>query len=207
MTSPHTSSPSSLSVAASDAVLLCQQTFRTLLDALARPCQPRALPETADSGLPLPLELALIARTLCDQDTTVWLSPSLATEAVRSWLRFHTGLMFCEAPEDAQFLLAAGLEELPELARLNQGTSTYPDRSATAIVANVHFAGPDHQTALTATGPGIRSSQPVPMSLTDDFLVQWQANHARFPQGVDCFFCGEGLVSGLPRTTVLHGQA
>ena len=94
-----------------------------------------------------------------------------------------------------------------ELARLNQGTSTYPDRSATAIVANVHFAGPDHQTALTATGPGIRTSQPVPMPLTDGFLVQWQANHARFPQGVDCFFCGEGLVSGLPRTTVLHGQA
>ena len=204
MTSPHTTSPSSLSVAASDAVFLCQQTFRTLLDALARPCQPRRLPKTADSGLPLPLELALIARTLCDQDTTVWLSPSLDTEAVRSWLRFHTGLLFCEQPEDAQFLLVSGLEELPELARLNQGTSTYPDRSATVIVASVHFA---EQGSLNATGPGIHTSQPVPLALTSDFLVQWQDNHARFPQGVDCFFCGEGQVSGLPRTTVLHGQA
>ena len=200
---------------ARDTVALCQQTFRALLQALARPCQCQRLPrELSQAQLPLSWEAAGIVLTLCDQSCILWLSQSLDTEAVRSWLRFHTGCVFADTVAEADFALAAALDEAPELASLPQGSTTYPDRSATLIVAGMPLAAapccqPEEQAAccetlVQATGPGIRGSIAVPFALTHSFLAQWQANHARFPQGVDVLFCGNGLVAGLPRSTRLQ---
>ena len=48
--------------------------------------------------------------------------------------------------------------------------------------------------------------------LTDEFDVpeeftgRWEENHLAFPQGVDLFLCGRGMVAGLPRSTCLKAQ-
>lgn len=187
-----------------DSVFLCQQTFRALLQALARPCLPGLLPrDLAHARLPLPRELAIIALTLCDQTNTLWLSKSLATEPVRSWLRFYTGSTFTVSPARADFALAASLAEAPDLESLPQGSTTYPDRSATLIVADINFAA-EGSLPLLATGPGIQGELRVPFALPHNFAASWQANHARFPQGVDVVFCGQGKVAGLPRSTRLQ---
>ena len=189
---------------ARDTVALCQHCFRTLLQALARPCQPQKLPEDLSGAhLPLPWELASIALTLCDQTSAVHLGEGLNNDDVAGWLRFQTGMNFAEAPCEADFVLVRSLESAPALASLRQGTPAYPDRSATLVVCDATFSGcPD----ILAKGPGIRDTVPLPFVPTKTFLEEWQDNNDRFPQGVDVIFCGQGLVAGLPRTTRLFLQ-
>ncbi len=184
-----------------DTVSLCQHCFRALLQALARPCQPQELPgELAKESLPLPWELASIALTLCDQSSAVYLGSGLGSDDAHAWLRFYTGMNLVQSPCEADFVLVGTPCDLPLLASLKQGTATYPDRSATLVVAGTDFSA---QPGILASGPGIRNTVPLPFRPADGFLAQWRDNHDRFPMGVDVFFCGRGQVAGLPRTTLL----
>ena len=72
-------------------VIEAAHSFRTIMDAVARPG--RILPFTAVPPAPWPLwtTTASVARTLCDFQTPVWLSPELCTEPVTHYIRFHTG--------------------------------------------------------------------------------------------------------------------
>ena len=63
-------------------------------------------------------------------------------------------------------------------------------------------------TPLTLTGPGVNGkanlgAKPLP----HDFLVQWAANRARFPLGVDLILASEAELVGLPRSIVISGEA
>lgn len=195
---------------------LTQGTFRALLQALARPCSPQALPDFS-GPCPLSRELAQAALTLCDHETRVWLSPSLDDEETRRWLRFNTGMQLVPDSRRAHFLLCANAAELPDLDAIDEGTALYPDRSATVLVGGMAFA-PDNGSPmrLVGMGPGIRDKETLALcpgetvrnaarlADAEAFCGFWQANHERYPMGFDLFFLGGGRVTGLPRSTTLR---
>ena len=151
-------------------------------------------------------ELAAIALTLCDQDTTVWLSPSLNEESVRRWFRFQCGAVLTDSPSGADFAFASRPEDMPLLADLSRGEPEYPDRSTTLCVGGVSFEQGEGSLSLTASGPGIEHPMPFYCNLPEEFTGRWEENHLAFPQGVDLFLCGRGMVAGLPRSTCLKAQ-
>ena len=186
-----------------DNVHQSQQTFRSLLRALSRPCLPVPLPLPEGQTGALTPELAALALTLCDQDTKVWLSPSLDCEEVCHWLRFQCGTAITEASGEADFAFAATVQEMPKLSSLSCGSPEYPDRSATLCVGGMKFDRRSGTSIWKASGPGIQNILEFTCNLPDTFMNEWSENHQHFPQGVDIFLCGQGMAAGLPRSTSL----
>ncbi|MDB5529804.1 MAG: phnH [Devosia sp.] len=180
-----------------DPVMQSQTAFRAVMDGLANPgtVQDLALGLVPPSSLSP--ELAAIALTLCDHDTTLWLDRDLATDAVLGWLRFHTSAPITSERAQAQFALTR--DPTMTLADFDQGTDLYPDRSTTVALAIQSVSGGQ---ALSLTGPGIDGSITIaPHGLPADFLTQWAENGAQFPRGVDLLLVADGQLIGLPRTT------
>lgn len=172
-----------------------QQVFRAIMNAVAHPGEV----VRADMGFtpPAPLSAAVAAAllSLADFETAVWLDA--AERDARQFLRFHTGARLIDEPALADFALLTDPQAAPALETFAQGTADYPDRSATLIM-QVEAFGQDWRL----TGPGIDgetrfSATPLPA----DFVAQWRDNHARFPQGVDVIFAGNGQIAALPRST------
>ena len=193
-----------------DPVGQSQRVFRLALAALSRPAQAHAfVPCPADAvadELPAGLspELAALALSLCDNETTVWLAPAMDTEDVRAWFRFHCGTVLVAGPDRAAFAFVPAIEALPDLRCFHQGEAEYPDRSTTICLGGVE---PTETSGITASGPGIVGSCAFACRMPDAFLPQWQGNHEQFPLGVDMLLCGPGRLTGLPRTTCLTPAA
>lgn len=180
-----------------DPVMQSQTAFRAIMDALANPGTIQALALGLTPPAPLSPELAVVALTLCDHDTPLWLDPDLATDAVLGWLRFHTGAPVTRERAEAKFALTHDPRLV--LAAFNQGTDLYPDRSTTIVVA---LPALDDWTTWELTGPGIDGSTTIaPRGLPDDFLDQWADSRVQFPCGVDLLLVAAGQLVGLPRTT------
>jgi alpha-D-ribose 1-methylphosphonate 5-triphosphate synthase subunit PhnH len=181
-------------------VLQAQESFRALMDALANPGRIQPLDFDLAPPAPLTRELAAVALTLCDHDSTVWLDPSLVeSDAVVAWLRFYTGAPIVTDPAEAQFALIADISAVPALASFAQGSDEYPDTSTTLVLALPGLTG---GASLTIKGPGIRGEASVsPAGLPEDFIAQWADNREQFPRGVDLLLVAGGEVLGLPRTT------
>lgn len=184
-----------------DAALGSQAVFRTALSALSHPGRVIEMPDV--SALPRHGHgaAAVLLQALVDNDCAVWLSPALATSDAAAWLRFHTGCRWAASPADARFLWVAEGDALPALASLDAGTDAYPDQSATCVIERqaLDAEGAD---GLVLTGPGIVSEQTLcATGLPQDFVDQWDANHRRFPRGVDVFLATPTHIAGLPRST------
>ncbi len=181
-----------------DAMQSAQRTFRAALDAMSRPGRIGALAEPC--GVPhgrSPGVTALLLR-LVDSDTPLWLPPG-TPEGVRAFLRFHCGCPLVAQVEQAAFVAVPAGHAMPDLADCAQGDPAYPDRSATLLMEVASLsAGP----AVTLRGPGIETHATLAVQgLPADFWGQWQANHARFPLGVDVLLTSGGALCALPRTT------
>jgi alpha-D-ribose 1-methylphosphonate 5-triphosphate synthase subunit PhnH len=178
-----------------------QAVFRTTLDAMARPGLIQEL--QADSGVPAGLSAAMTALllTLADVDAPVWLPGELGDEAAR-FLRFHCSSPIAANPGDAVFIAVPAGRAVPKFADCRPGDPAYPDQSATLIIEVESF---ERGLPLRLTGPGIRDERRLSVQgLPDDFLPQWQANHQRFPLGVDVLLTQGRRVCGLPRTCRLE---
>lgn len=177
-----------------------QTAFRALMDGLANPGLPQTLGGELAPPTGLAPELAVVALTLCDHDTPLWLDASLAAAAaIVAWLRFHTGAPLVTDPARSQFALISGAAELPPLDRFALGSDEYPDRSTTIALWVPSFTG---GPALTLRGPGIKDNRTIaPRGLPPDFRAQWTANRALFPRGIDLLLVADGGVIGLPRST------
>lgn len=186
-----------------DPVLGSQSVFRAVLDAASRPGRPVDCPEPVAAPAPLGRAMTAVALTLVDFDTPIWLDPALATPAVQSFLRFHTGAPLVTDPAAAAFLLVADAAALPRLGGLALGEDRYPDRSATLVVEVPALDGPE---AGRFTGPGIETAEPARIAgLPAWFREDWAANGGVYPLGVDCLLtCGDRML-GLPRTTRWEG--
>ena len=179
-----------------DVVHGSQQTFRAVLDALARPgtvCEiGEALPDVALGGA-----MARVLLSLTDDETPVWWQR--ADPTVQRWLQFHTGAGVAANQGAASFAVLHDMDAAFDLANFAMGSAESPEFSTTLIVElPALHGGPE----LEWRGPGIEVLQRVGLcGVPSHFWSQWQANHAAFPAGVDLLFtCGDRVL-GLPRTT------
>ncbi len=163
--------------------------FRSVMEAMARPGTIQDI-EGAAPPAPLSPAMGAVLLTLCDTETPVYLAGDMDCEAARAWLAFHTGAPFV-GPAHCMFAVGTW-DALTPLAVYPIGTSEYPDRSATLIVACSELAA-----GTTLTGPGIKDQATLSLPEVEAF----QANRTLFPLGLDFIFtCGERLAA-LPRST------
>src|SRR3954447_8192917 len=74
-----------------DKALSAQSTFRSVMDAMARPGSVQRIAAVAGTPDIMMPGTAAIALTLFDHDTPVWLDQGMsATSAAAKWLKFHT---------------------------------------------------------------------------------------------------------------------
>lgn len=188
-----------------DPVQQSQTAFRALLDAMARPGRMTLIDSAVGHPDGVVPALAAAALTLCDLDTPVWLGPGLDTEAMRGWLRFHTGAPLVSAPEKADFALLDAAAGLPALGMFHHGSDAAPEGGATLLVQTGALDG---AAAMTWRGPGIRDASTMPLcGLPEDFWHSRAALSAAFPRGIDLYLCAGSALIGLPRSTAISFTA
>ena len=181
-----------------DAVHDGQQTFRALLDALARPGIPKTMgPLTPPPGLEPSCAAACL--TLLDLETLVWLQPGLP-EAVRPWLVFHTGCRFTNNPTAANFALIWDIDSAPKLSEFSWGNAEYPESSTSLLVQLPNLTNGE---PVKLQGPGILHEIEISLPLDAIFWQQWATMTTDYPLGLDCWCFSKNQIVGLPRTSQL----
>ncbi len=201
-----TLSPISLASGFANPVFDSQSAFRRTMKALSRPGRVRTLGEGLSAETPLAPAAAAIILALCDFETPLYLSPSIAaTPGVAEFLRFHTDAPVVREPAHAAFALIELRVDALDLSAFAQGTAEYPDRSTTVIaLCDSVEAG----ASLSLAGPGIAGTSEICVApLPEGFTAQWAANRAAFPLGVDILFAAGDRVVALPRSIRLIGRA
>jgi alpha-D-ribose 1-methylphosphonate 5-triphosphate synthase subunit PhnH len=184
----------------SQPVLQSQAAFRAIMNALANPGTVQNLIVPGAMSGPLTAELASVALTLADHDTTLWLDDVLrADTAVLDFIGFHAGASIVREPGKANFALATSATHLPAFDQFNLGTQEYPDRSTTIVLAVAALTGGEE---LLIRGPGILDDAHIrPVGLPAKFIAQWSENRELFPRGIDLLLVADGQLMGLPRST------
>ncbi|MBD2464138.1 phosphonate C-P lyase system protein PhnH [Oscillatoria sp. FACHB-1407] len=185
-----------------DTVHDAQHTFRTVLDALARPGRVDTLTAVLSPPQGLMPACAATCLTLLDLETRVWLQPGWDA-AVANWLVFHTGCRLVSHPQQATFALIWNPDSMPDLVAFHQGTAEYPELSTTLFLQLEHLHG---GVTVDLTGPGILESRSISPLLPSGFWEQWRTNHAAYPLGVDVLLFSQDSVMGLPRTVKVSSQ-
>jgi len=188
-----------------DKVLAAQSTFRSVMDAMARPGSVQRIHAAAGTPGPMMRGTAAIALTLFDHDTPVWLDAAMsATTEVARWLKFHTSAPVIADTSVSSFAVIGDARNLPPLDTFALGSSEYPDRSTTLILqVDSLSAGP----AWELTGPGINGSAVLQATISANLFEQLAVNATLFPRGIDVVLVHGDAVAAIPRTTRLaaHG--
>jgi alpha-D-ribose 1-methylphosphonate 5-triphosphate synthase subunit PhnH len=184
-----------------DKVLSAQTTFRSVMDAMARPGTVRRV--TAGVGTPPSLMrgTAAVALTLFDHDTPIWLDRRMAaTPDLAKWLKFHSGAPVIADCSVCSFALSDG-SDLPTFDRFSLGSDEYPDRSTTLILQVESLTeGPVYELY----GPGIDGTAILQAVIgLDDLFEQLAINATLFPRGLDVMLVHDDAVVAIPRTTRL----
>jgi alpha-D-ribose 1-methylphosphonate 5-triphosphate synthase subunit PhnH len=185
-----------------DKVLSAQSTFRSVMDAMARPGTVQQVVSTVGMPGPMMRGTAAIALTLFDHDTPIWLDAKMSeTSEVAKWLKFHSGAPVLEDSSVCSFALIGNGNVLPDLSRFSLGTNEYPDRSTTLII---QVDSLKHGSAFELRGPGIDGIATLramiePKNLFDRLLV----NETLFPRGIDVVLVSGEAIVAIPRTTRL----
>lgn len=186
----------------SDLTEQSQSAFRAIMDAMASPGLILPAPEPVEAPAPLNPSAAMVALTLCDNETSVWLDAGLASaNEVRRFLSFCTGAPITEAPQDADIAFISAPQSLPDLDVFALGSDTYPDRSTTLVIMVEDLS---RQGEVNLRGPGIEIETSFGASpLAPNFWAKAAANHALFPRGLDFVFCTPDRIAALPRSTTI----
>jgi alpha-D-ribose 1-methylphosphonate 5-triphosphate synthase subunit PhnH len=174
-----------------------QAVFRVLLEAMARPAQPRQIPVAALDA-PSNAWVASALLTLLDHETSF---ATVSNDGLDWFVRARTNARYALVGE-ADFVLVDSPLLTPGLIRdLKRGSLAYPDESATLVISVVHDAP---ARVLRLRGPGIdgRREMRLPLPpLVVEALVEANTN---YPCGIDLYLIDTtGRVSGLPRSTRL----
>lgn len=176
-----------------------QQSFKAIMDAMAQPGKIYDAPHRLDSAGALNPVAAMVALTLCDAETSVYLDETLNTDATRQFLAFHTGAATTNVPQKAQFAFLSSAEKLEATHSFNMGNHEYPDQSTTVIVTVNDLA---NHAGTTLSGPGIETSRAfASSSLSEKFWQQASANNGEYPLGIDHIFVTNSQLAALPRST------
>src|SRR3981081_1167455 len=146
-----------------DKVLSAQSTFRSVIDAMARPGSVQRIAAVAGTPAAIMRGTAAIALTLFDHERPVWLVQRMsATPDVARWLKFHTSAPVIADSSISNFALIGDPQNLPALDRFAFGSNEYPDRSPTLILQLESLTqGP----AFELCGPGIDGTAILQASL------------------------------------------
>jgi len=177
-----------------------QRLFRAVLDAISHPGRVVELIDApaGPSGVGPAATGCLL--TLADRDTPLWLGPAYDHEAVRDYLRFHTGAPLVADRAQATFALLS--PEVAEFDGFAIGTDSYPDRSATLVI---EVAALGSGATRRWRGPGIDGASRVAIDGPGDrFWQAWNENHALFPCGVDILFVAGRQLAALPRSIAVE---
>ena len=183
-----------------DKVLSAQSTFRSVMDAMARPGSVQRITAAAGAPAPMMRGTAAIALTLFDHDTPLWLDPRISgTPHVTKWLKFHTGAPVIADSSVCSFALIGDACALPGLDRFAFGSNEYPDRSTTLILQVESLTqGP----TLELQGPGIDGSAVLQATIQPtDLFERLAINQALFPRGIDVVLVHDDTIVAIPRTT------
>jgi len=186
-----------------DKVLSAQSTFRSVMDAMARPGSVQRIAATAGTPAALMRGTAAIALTLFDHDTPVWLDAWMSkTSDVAKWLKFHTSAPVIADSSISSFALIGDPENLPALDRFAFGSNEYPDRSTTLILQVESLSqGPAYQLR----GPGIDGVSTLRATIEPrDLFARLAINATLFPRGIDVVLVDDASIVALPRTTRLE---
>lgn len=176
----------------------CQQVFRILLDALARPGTIAELPlELGD-----PLDLPLLALT--DGTTPIAALDPTEDEMARV-TEIHQLTQAPLAPVlQARFVVSYRDPDPLAMAELNTGCDDRPHEAALLIQSAMVAEQPQPDfSAWQLSGPGIDGTTQIQVAgLSRSFFRARDRLVAGYPQGVDVVLVSpSGAVLGLPRTT------
>jgi alpha-D-ribose 1-methylphosphonate 5-triphosphate synthase subunit PhnH len=185
-----------------DKVLSAQSTFRSVLDAMARPGSVQRILSGAGRPAAMMRGAAAIALTLFDHDTPVWLDPAMsATPDVSKWLKFHTSAPVIADSSIASFALIGDSANLPPLDRFAFGSNEYPDRSTTLILQVESLT---QGAVFELRGPGIDGTATLRAEIQPrDLFERLAVNPALFPRGIDVVLVHDDAIVAIPRTTRL----
>lgn len=188
-----------------DKVLSAQSTFRSVMDAMARPGRVQRIVAAAGTPGAMMRGTAAIALTLFDHDTPVWLdAPMSETPDVTKWLKFHTGAPVIADPSICHFALIGDPRALPALDRFAFGSNEYPDRSTTLILQVESLT---QGSALELRGPGIDGTALLQATIAPpDLLERLASNAALFPRGIDVVLVHDNSIVAIPRSTRLAAK-
>lgn len=188
-----------------DKVLSAQSTFRSVMDAMARPGSVQRVAVASGAPAGIMRGTAAIALTLFDHDTPVWLDPPLSeTSDVGKWLKFHTGAPVIADASICCFAVIGDARTLPGLDRFAFGTNEYPDRSTTLIVQVESLT---QGAAFELRGPGIDGAAGLRATLQPaDLFERLAINATLFPRGIDVVLVADDAVVAIPRTTRLAAK-
>ena len=185
-----------------DKVVSAQSTFRSVMDALARPGSVQRIAATAGTPGVMMRGAAAIALTLFDHDTPIWLDAKMSeTSEVAKWLKFHTSAPVVADSSISSFAMIGSPRELVSLDRFAFGSNEYPDRSTTLILQVESLAqGP----AIELRGPGIDGTAILQAAIQPlDLFERLEVNATLFPRGIDVVLVHDDAIVAIPRTTRL----
>jgi alpha-D-ribose 1-methylphosphonate 5-triphosphate synthase subunit PhnH len=188
-----------------DKVLSAQSTFRSVMDAIARPGTVQKVVASVGTPAPMMHGTAAIALTLFDHDTPIWLDARMSeTSEVAKWLKFHSGAPVLEDPSICSFALIGNGSALPDLSRFSFGTNEYPDRSTTLIL---QVDSLKHGSAFELRGPGIDGTATLRAMIEPaDLFERLAINETLFPRGIDVVLVSGEAIVAIPRTTRLSAK-
>ena len=188
-----------------DKVLSAQTTFRSVMDAMARPGSVHCVISAAGTPPGMMRGTAAIALTLFDHDTPLWLDPRMSEASeVAKWLKFHTSAPVVSDPSICSFALIGNAGELPELDRFSFGTNEYPDRSTTLILQVESLR---EGLAFELSGPGIDGTAVLQARIEPlDLFARLAINATLFPRGIDVVLVADDAIVAIPRTTRLVAE-
>jgi alpha-D-ribose 1-methylphosphonate 5-triphosphate synthase subunit PhnH len=185
-----------------DPVLGPQETFRTILEALAHPGQLVKIKSKLNVPEILNPASAATCLTLLDDETPLWTDLSWNSSVIE-WFQFHCGCSVVTEPCMAHFALITQPAAMPPLDDFKIGDNEHPESAATLIVQVERFN--DHNGKILS-GPGIKTTNYfAPAGIRANFWEQWHLQAALFPLGVDVFFTSNDILAALPRTTQVSG--
>jgi alpha-D-ribose 1-methylphosphonate 5-triphosphate synthase subunit PhnH len=185
-----------------DKVLSAQSTFRSVMDAMARPGSVQRVVASVGTPSSVMRGTAAIALTLFDHDTPIWLDSRMSeTTEVAKWLKFHSGAPVVTDSSICSFALIGDADALPDLDRFAFGNNEYPDRSTTLIL-QVESLTQGRQYELR--GPGIDGTAVLRATIEPkDLFERLAINAALFPRGIDVVLVEDDAMIAIPRTTRL----
>jgi alpha-D-ribose 1-methylphosphonate 5-triphosphate synthase subunit PhnH len=182
-----------------DKVLSAQTTFRSVMDAMARPGTVQQVIAQVGTPSSVMRGTAAIALTLFDHDTPIWLAHAMAeTPDVAKWLKFHTGAPVITDSSVCSFALIGDGGELPTLDRFSLGSIEYPDRSTTVILQVESLS---QGQVYELRGPGIDGTAILRASINPkDLFERLAVNATLFPRGIDVVLVHDDAIVAIPRT-------